>query len=54
MKALHAAQSCGVVSPKKAFVFGHMVILNWVFYTGIFESTMKRNKPKKPEIIYLK
>ena len=27
MNALHAAQSFGVVVPKKAFVFGHMVML---------------------------
>jgi len=28
INALHAAQSFGVVFPKKALVFGHMVILN--------------------------
>ena len=30
INALHAAQSFGVVVPKKAFVFGHMVMLNTI------------------------
>ena len=31
INALHAAQSFGVVVPKKAFVFGHMVMLKNIF-----------------------
>ena len=30
INALHAAQSFGVVVPKKAFVFGHMVMLKTI------------------------
>ena len=30
INALQAAQSFGVVVPKKAFVFGHMVMLNTI------------------------
>ena len=35
INALHAAQSFGVVVPKKAFVFGHMVMLNATYKDSV-------------------
>ena len=55
MKALHAAQSFGVVCPKKAFVFGHMVILKFsiIFYNiqnSSYAKTLGKILPLAPSL----
>ena len=48
INALHAAQSFGVVVPKKAFVFGNMVMLNTINRYSV-KSSKKKLKKKCPK-----